>query len=105
MLGMLDLAGDFWTSLGPWMAAGLTALAVALGWMAFRPSPSAQTADERLDAYLRGGGDVVQEEIMRQSFFRRAVLPLLRGLLRFPAGTSPTSSGCWCRPASRWASA
>jgi len=61
---------------------GLVGLAVILGWFAFAPSRQEKEATERLDAYLDHPPDLVENELMGRSFFQRAVLPLMRKVLR-----------------------
>jgi len=75
----------------PMLFGGLVALAVGLGWMAFRPAgdEGRQDPESRLDSYLRGR-DIVEEEILRKPFAERAVLPVLRKVVRALGRLTPT---------------
>lgn len=81
----IERYGPLWS---PVTFAALLALATALAWMAFRPAAPRKDVASRLDDYL-DRQDIIVEEQMRESFFRRALWPSLRSFLRFLARLLP----------------
>lgn len=76
-------------SAGPVLFGGLVGLAMLLVWIAFAPSRAAAPVDgERLDTYLQSV-DPVQEEMLRRSFFQRAIVPIIRSFLRLLGRLAP----------------
>ena len=85
-IGHLILAGGVLSS--PLTFAILISFATALVWLAFAPAQPARMVRERLDGYL-DRGDVIEETDMRRPFAARALVPLLRRLLRILGRLAP----------------
>jgi tight adherence protein C len=85
---LIQAGGCLWS---PLSFALLVGLAVVLVSQAFAPARPQRQVEERLDDYL-DRGDVIEAEDMSQPFARRALLPLLRSLLRILGRLAPKSS-------------
>jgi tight adherence protein C len=78
MVQLISGASFLWS---PITFALLIGAALLLIWMSFAPSTPAQKVQERLDDYL-DRGDIIVDEDMAAPFGSRAILPVLRGVLR-----------------------
>jgi tight adherence protein C len=78
-IGELILRGSILWS--PLTFAVLSAMAVALVWLALAPVRMGRDVEERLDDYLERGMDVLEGEDMRRSILQRSLLPLLWRIL------------------------
>jgi tight adherence protein C len=78
-------------NLAPYAAllfGGLVGLTVVLFWMAFRPSRAKSVDSQRMAAYLQRA-DVLEEELLSQSFQTRVLAPAFRKVLRSLARMAP----------------
>jgi len=73
----------------PLTFAGLAGIAVAFFWFALAPSTSEMTAAGRIRGYLDRQRDIIEELELRESFWRRAVLPVMRGILKTLGALTP----------------
>jgi tight adherence protein C len=71
-----------WPIWSPVVFSVLIGLAALFVWMAFAPASVKRGVQERVEGYLKRE-KVLREPEMQQSFFRRVILPALRGILRF----------------------
>lgn len=78
----IDLLGS------PLTFAALTAVAVALIWLAFSPSRAKTDKEGRLTGYLTGG-DIIEATEMEKSFLRRAIIPLVGKTLKAIGALTP----------------
>ncbi len=67
--------------------AACAGLAMVFVWLAFSPVRPKGEVRQRLDGYLES--DVVEDSAMGQSFWRRALLPVVRGLLHAVGRLAP----------------
>ncbi|MGD2147963.1 MAG: type II secretion system F family protein [Anaerolineae bacterium] len=72
----------------PLAFAVLVGLSIALLWLAITPSRGLRLVGRRLDDYVETK-DVVQELELRQPFFKRALLPVARGAVRWLGRRTP----------------
>ncbi|MCU0507084.1 MAG: type II secretion system F family protein [Anaerolineae bacterium] len=78
---LADLLQNFGALWNPVVFASLVSLAALLVWLAFAPAAPRRDVRDRMDDYL--DRDIVIEEDLRQSFFKRAIWPPMRSVLRF----------------------
>jgi tight adherence protein C len=72
----------------PLVFALLTGTAVVLVWIAVAPSVATATREGRLEGYLQGR-DIIEDEEMRRSFWKRAVVPTFEKLFDALSSLSP----------------
>ncbi len=72
----------------PLTFAALTGTAVVLVWVAVAPSASTAAREGRLEGYLQGR-DIIEDEEMQRSFWKRAVLPAIEKVFNALSSLSP----------------
>ena len=82
---LINQLGALWS---PLTFAVLVSFAALLAWMSLAPAAPRRDVTSRLDDYL-DRGDIVIEEDLQQPFFKRAVWPGVRSLLRLLARLLP----------------
>jgi tight adherence protein C len=88
IVSLIQNAEFLWS---PPVFAVLVGLSAALIWLAIAPSGALKVVSDRLDDYVETR-DVIQELELRQPFFRRVVIPVVRGVLRWLGRRTPVAS-------------
>jgi len=82
------LFGPYGVLWSPALFAGLVLLAVFLVWLAYMPARGGNDAGARLESYLNRAADL-QEEMLREPFVWRVILPFFRKSLRSAGTVAP----------------